>query len=263
MPISHEMFSRITRQYFDHNGGLTPHARFQMAPHIEPFIAELKRQFPMSDETLRAVRDYFLGRGSRQLVLKLIIDSTSDPAVFLGWYAKDWDGVSPVTAWIRNEGSNVVKAIAAARRQAEGIFEAQRGAGLTDQQIHAQARKALEHLPIAIVRRICGQDQQGKERDLSYEEALRFTPGCATVAHVLVETMMRTVGVPTSPRKNKLSDYGDALHSMYLPYVDIFRADAFTAEVIKSLSLPFATKVVDNLADLPSAIEDALGSLVQ
>lgn len=59
-------------------------------------------------------------------------------------------------------------------------------------------------------------------------------------------------------RKIKKSDVGDIFHSVYLPYVDIFRADKFFSEVLKNSSRTYNTVVVKKISELPSAIHSAL-----
>lgn len=60
------------------------------------------------------------------------------------------------------------------------------------------------------------------------------------------------------PRRAKLSDFPDALHAMYAPYVDIFRVDSFMAPFIDRYARKFGTRVVPKLMSLISPIQAAL-----
>jgi hypothetical protein len=60
------------------------------------------------------------------------------------------------------------------------------------------------------------------------------------------------------PRRAKLSDFPDALHAIYAPYVDIFRADSFMAPIIKEYAQKFGTQIVPKLATLIPTIQAAL-----
>jgi len=53
-------------------------------------------------------------------------------------------------------------------------------------------------------------------------------------------------------------DYGDILHAIYLPYVDLWRCDLATSNILKAGEVPEQNKVVALLSDLPSAIETLL-----
>jgi len=58
--------------------------------------------------------------------------------------------------------------------------------------------------------------------------------------------------------KNKISDGGDALHCLYAPYSNIFRADRATCNLISGFEKHFNILVVDTLESLPTIIEHAL-----
>lgn len=59
----------------------------------------------------------------------------------------------------------------------------------------------------------------------------------------------------------KPGDYADLLHSIYLPYVDLWRCDKACFEILKRGNVPFAERMVKNLSDLPQAIENKLKSI--
>ena len=56
------------------------------------------------------------------------------------------------------------------------------------------------------------------------------------------------------PRKMRQSDVGDLLHMSLIPYVDIFRADAFAAEIARKVAENSKTKVVARLSALPTCV---------
>jgi hypothetical protein len=53
------------------------------------------------------------------------------------------------------------------------------------------------------------------------------------------------------------SAVGDILHVMYLPYVDVFRADRYFADVLRKAKLPYPTVVASDLK-LPDIIEQEI-----
>ena len=65
----------------------------------------------------------------------------------------------------------------------------------------------------------------------------------------------RAAFVRKYPRPPKESDFGDMIHSAYMPYVDIFRADGFTADALKQLKSARTTVVVPRLTELIPEIQ--------
>ncbi|KWB38308.1 hypothetical protein DF038_03275 [Burkholderia cepacia] len=75
---------------------------------------------------------------------------------------------------------------------------------------------------------------------------------------MLIMHIARRSMILRQPRPPASSDLPDALHAYYLPYVDVFRADAFMAGQIKECSFPFATTVVESFTMLPDVIKKML-----
>jgi hypothetical protein len=59
-------------------------------------------------------------------------------------------------------------------------------------------------------------------------------------------------------RQRKESDVSDAFHSVYLPYVDIFRCDRFMAPHMRKLSSNTKVEIVSELKELPNVIKTHL-----
>lgn len=60
----------------------------------------------------------------------------------------------------------------------------------------------------------------------------------------------------TSDRKleKAISDYGDIQHACYIPYVDIFRADSFAAQIFKAHAATVQTFISTSIQSLPNEI---------
>jgi hypothetical protein len=56
-------------------------------------------------------------------------------------------------------------------------------------------------------------------------------------------------------RKLRHSDASDLLHSQYLPYVDLFRADNYTSSLISNTAAVKRTKLVPDTFALPKMIQ--------
>jgi hypothetical protein len=83
-------------------------------------------------------------------------------------------------------------------------------------------------------------------------------PGLQTIV-ALCANLGRLAGITSSNNRTpRISDFGDILHSLYYPYVDVFRADAFMASVIKEAKFRSDTDVVGKFRGLPAHIEECL-----
>jgi hypothetical protein len=57
-------------------------------------------------------------------------------------------------------------------------------------------------------------------------------------------------------RKLRRSDVSDLLHSQYLPYVDLFRADNYTRSLIANVAMAKRTKLVPSTLALPDMLRE-------
>lgn len=67
-------------------------------------------------------------------------------------------------------------------------------------------------------------------------------------------------GSKVSGRKPKVSDGGDALHVFYLPYVDVWRGDAFAATAMAAKARSLGTVVVQHRRELLPILRTVLGN---
>ena len=105
----------------------------------------------------------------------------------------------------------------------------------------------------------------GEVDELSTQALLRngvpsgSVPSIEALAWVIAEYVGRLA--QNLKFKPKGSDAGDIIHSMYLPYVDIFRCDKDTYNVINAVGDRFGTTVVKKLNGLVPAIENRIAHL--
>jgi len=66
---------------------------------------------------------------------------------------------------------------------------------------------------------------------LSLNELRAKCPGIAASVGVEVHAARRA-SEEVTPRQLQASDFGDAMHAIYAPYVDIYRADGFMADAV-------------------------------
>jgi hypothetical protein len=89
-------------------------------------------------------------------------------------------------------------------------------------------------------------------------EPWQLAPGASVMAACLSEIVKRTTLAPGRNRPLKPSDAGDLVHSVYVPYVDFFRTDAFMASVLREAAPMYRDRIVGDIQELPSRIEAVL-----
>ncbi|MEO6023719.1 MAG: hypothetical protein ABIP64_11495 [Burkholderiales bacterium] len=113
-----------------------------------------------------------------------------------------------------------------------------------------------DEMLLRIARRMSGEFSNGSSTQLAIEVIDKYCPGLSVGIRTLHTAWWTTT--TRTPRQPKLSDFPDALHAIYAPYVDIFRADSFMAPHIEKHAARYGTTVVAKLLNLPDVIDAAL-----
>lgn len=256
--ITKKFPGRAERRQFFRNGKITAKAYAEMgARHTDDAYGDLSR-LPLSGNAIRTVKRYFSGLTSRTDALNALNDSLNDLEVFGRWYANDWTAASDFSRGLRQAGEEFRKKLLEARKDFELL--------LTNESSDEDAKKVLSssmqafHEVVAV-----GQDRIVKdahERALAVgtdRSAMKAAPGAACSMKLAMYVARRSVH-GKSPRVPSHSDFPDTYHAIYLPYVDIFRADVFMASVIRECKFPFPTVIADSLLRLPARIEQMINS---
>lgn len=91
------------------------------------------------------------------------------------------------------------------------------------------------------------------------EEVEQFAPGFATAVRCIYESAWNSV-LPKGRNQIKESDFVDAVHASYAPYVDIYRTDSYMAPIVQGEVRRYGTIVCRDLLALPGLIEAKLNS---
>lgn len=95
-------------------------------------------------------------------------------------------------------------------------------------------------------------------RQLTLTDVESGAPGFTTMIRTAYSAIWSSA--QAQPRMPKQSDFVDALHASYAPYVDIFRTDQFMTPHVKNAVSRYGTEVVGRLSALPGAIDRRLNS---
>jgi hypothetical protein len=251
----------IERVLFTKQGRLTAQGEHQFRVAAQQMREELQRNYPVSPDAERLLVDYMKGRVDGAKVFSEMLLSLGDLEIFGKWLALHWQEVHPVTTWIRTVGASLKEKFESVTEQTATLWESGRASGLSNDQIIATRDSAMRGL----ARRMCLQwarQSIGEEQaDLQIAgEPWELAPGITVATAVLEEIIKRATLGPGRSRRFTHSDGVDMLHSCYIPYVDLFRADGFMASVLNQSAPTLRGRVVSDLLELPTRINQLLAT---
>jgi hypothetical protein len=240
-------------------GGLKHHLNNQ---NVGLLADQLIAQMPMRPEHAEMMVRWSLGRASEEEFNEALIGSLRDPRWMMKWFSSKHSMSSPIAEIIRKPGRELG---AAMRKLAEisvrwaALLEsnnlgsdptgrggeiALRWTAMEEDQLVSLVYRAAANYGLT-PSGVCAQDVD------------QFCPGVSTAIRSLFSSVWANVD---GGRKEEPSDSQpvDALHAMYAPYVDVFRADRFMAPHIQKQVARHGTTVVPKLSQLPDVLKAKL-----
>lgn len=222
-------------------------------------LDEILARYPMRPADARVIARYSIGDATAVEAQNAFLESLRDPRWMMQWYHSHHAHLTPFIEWTRRPAKNMLAAIeevashAASLRgydavlgtnSAEGVFSAERW------------KQQQDDLLVKIGSRLTGSLLKLDRTPLSAERIDECCPGLSVGVRSLHSAWWTST--QAKPRQAKLSDFPDALHAFYAPYMDVFRADVFMAPFINRHSSRFGTRVVSKLSNLVSELEVVL-----
>ncbi len=222
-------------------------------------VAEFYQRYPFRPVDKPILTAYAEGRADKVQVLECLVSAFTDLDRVADWYEKRWDHMAPVFKWIRSGGTSIVQNIP---KLVDVLLHQKKNAiniGISEE----DASKMLDKIAMDIVsraHRILGKqllkiDLDAAEEPISDDDLWSWAPGISTMGAAAGHVSRRAAFMRKYSRSPKESDFGDMIHSAYMPYVDIFRADGFTADALKQLKSARTTVVVPRLTELMPEIQ--------
>lgn len=222
-------------------------------------LDSLLREFPMRPQDARTLMRFFAGDAKAEDAIEAFQEALRDPAWMLDWFRTQPDKLTPFIQWVRGPASMLMPTILNFRELSIKIRQATESLGseLADS---LQSREGSTKWQDGIFANVANRVANGL---LSVPHSMltpllidKKCPGLSTGIRAVLSAWWQSTG--DTPRMPLPSDYPDALHAMYAPYVDIFRADSFMAPHIRRQVKPYGTIVVQKLSQLIPTIEGAL-----
>jgi hypothetical protein len=250
--------SRSDRRKFSKKGKPTAKAYAEMRKFYTGDAADIASRLPLTADTARIVERYFLGEASRADALKAVHDSLTDLEVFGHWYAREWSAASDLSQYLRRSGEEFKNALLGARTKFELLLQTRTAAGDDTKKFLALSMRTFQEVLAGSSDRIASGIAE--TTGVVWEPMVnpwQAAPG-TTCSITLAMHVARHSVQSMPPRAPSHSDFPDAYHAVYLPYVDIYRADSFMANVLRECKLPLPTVIVEKFLQLPSRIEEML-----
>lgn len=242
------------RKFFNKDGSVKNISAF-LKGSAESFAKDICSKYPFTEESAKLAAESYFNNGSTASFAKLLSNSLSNLDNISKWYEFSWDEATQLSSFLREIGGDLLSSLELLKDKSTELTDSYKLEGLIANQIKNKLNESfdglLKSLPDTVVNRLNEKHTSISNQKVSWE----LCPSLLTLTTLSVH-LAKLNSLTT--RKPKASDFGDILHAAYLPYVDIFRADGNTASIIEQAKLPFKTKIVSKLTDLPNEINSLL-----
>jgi hypothetical protein len=211
------------------------------------------------------VRERLLGRWltnrSAEDTDRDVRDELFDPVSFISHYVDRLDLEGRVRGSVTSLGERLLQALGHVRSVLREIAMSKEGSAIGPEVVNywragaeERKRRMRDSLLVALLK------AKG-EAKLADMQACPLR-GLDTLVEAIECWLSKTAGQLT-PRNPKRSDAGDLLHLFYLPYVDLWRGDAYSADIANRIRSFGDGQPVARLQDLPEAVAMIRGSAIQ
>ncbi|UUX95389.1 hypothetical protein [Aquabacterium sp. J223] len=214
-------------------------------------LDEILAKYPMRPTDARVLTRYSVGDATAEEAEQAFLESLRDPRWMMQWYRAHHSKLTPFIEWTRGPGRTLLQSLDEMAEQLALLrkFDLILGTSAADEVMSSAKWKTMQdellvRLASRLTQVLLGHDASPLGVDRIDEMCPGLSVGVRTLHSAWWTTTLAT------PRRAKPSDFPDALHAMYAPYVDLFRADAFMAPHITPNVSRFGTTVVPKLSGL-------------
>lgn len=263
--ISKEQLNRSDRRALKkrliRKGSPTKELRMLLASNSKAANLEsMLESYPMRPADAKVLNEFIVGRATRIQAEKAFLNSLKDVSFMMRWFEQHYQTMSPITEWLRGPAQKFIASMVEVSDSIRELKALQNEAGIQipDSPLTQEGWKKMQdqHLARFVEARL---RRDGNSVDSStVREVDRYCPGIAMFVRTLHSAMWTLT--QDKPRNPKVSDFADAVHAIYLPYVDVFRADKFMSTFLRDRARKYNAEVVSKLVDLPKVIDAKLAA---
>lgn len=252
---------REAERKFFKKGGLLPEVRDAIYSAAgQNYVDAIVSRWPMDRAHADVFRRYALGEAGKEEASEAMRASLRDPGYLMRWFSENPELALPLADIVRGPGQELgssMRSLVAIADNLKGMDgDGEVGESRWEQLPISDKQdwegRVSKHLlgVVGGVARKCGIELS---QLIASKDVALFCPGIDATVRSMMSSVWGNVG---GSRRQLPSDsqFPDAMHAMYAPYVDVFRADAYMAPHIRSEVKRHGTQVVAKLRDLPAVI---------
>lgn len=224
-------------------------------------VGSLLELYPMRKEDAEILGLYVVGKASSEEADHAFLESLRDPSWMMRWFRDHHDKLGPVGEWVRGPSRKMSTTLHELSELGTKAFNLQDTTGPSSRNLFSSSgwMDFQDSMVSTIANRILLDTFPRAAPCVDAEMADKFCPGIATAIRVTHSSLRNSIG--ENARKPTQSDFVDAIHAMYAPYVTFFRSDRYMAPIISMHTEKYGTEVVSKLEELPERIEFALAAI--
>lgn len=222
-------------------------------------IRSILIQYPMQKHDADVLLRYLIGDATKDEADTAFYASLRDPKWMMRWFRNQRNQMLPIIEYLRDPANKIHIATATASEEFKQYRKNYRDQNDNNSGPPELSNKAHFEMKIRWLKTISETILEKRLNiipQFDLKRLQRIAPGFNTAVCTLSETVWASTS--EKPRKSMASDFVDAIHSVYAPYVDIYRTDAFMTPVVSKYVKSQGTVVVGKLTLLADAIESRL-----
>lgn len=223
-------------------------------------LKDLLAKYPIRKSDVSRILGIIRGTVSHGELIYVIKDGLREITSFCKWAIENWAEGEVFIRNLRDASMNFHTAAIRFYDDMRGLHEKSRWI-LTSEQMSAmlvdtfeKTRKDfLSSSPTVLAKQLLGIDVPAEVLRVSSEE----TPSLYSAYDYLLRVMFQSVPEKNArnPNKKRASDFSDGMHAIFLPMVDVFRADTQSQALLGQQGVTQRAKLAPSLRELPSFIE--------
>lgn len=230
--------------------------------HARPVVEQLAEAFPFEAGSRLVFGQYLLGQAPASALRKALDAAFRNPVFVIRWLHKNFETLGPAFSFLRGPSTEMHQKMVQLRVWVSSLRKTHSGAPPGYQ----EGSEIDDLLPSDILLELVLHSEKvfdmpipvSQSGDVDWVSLEHCAPGLLTALKTHLQVAL--AGTTETPRKPLGSDFLDILHTVYAPYVDVFRADRTMAHFVKQALGTRGTKVVGSLPELIPAVEALLRS---
>ncbi|QQD55349.1 hypothetical protein MHB_0003470 [Pseudomonas fluorescens BBc6R8] len=199
--------------------------------------------------------------GSGEAVAKALQNSVNDLDFLCNWYIKNWSRSTEYSKAVRGAGKEFSALLTTSANDIKALHTELMNGGTHSSEIQKHLMIHAKELADNVSQEMIDSLSKGRvSQGPKVIANLESTPSLYVFSKLMAQIFLSSVVAVKNTRKARDSDMGDLIHSMYIPYVDIFRADLATANGLRNAKLSTKTKIVTSLDELVVELESLVAA---